>query len=715
MVESSFAQEARQYLTIVHKRRAIILTCLAVSLLVAVLYNYTSRPLYQATVQILIDRAAPRVLPGKEMVDPGIQDYQTEYELLRGRRLAEKVVAKLELQKTAELMTGPLMSPWERFSRRFLGKQPPVAVDSGGMPLSPAAAALRSRITIEPLPGGRLVNVRVTAYAPATAAQIANAVAETYIQQSLDFRFTASSQATDWLDDRLADQKKKVEDAEKAVLSYRERHGLTDAGETPSDFSALEAAVTQARMERIARESVVTQARALPPSQTAGLPGMAAIPAVQDARVRVTQLESEQARLAETLGERHPDMVRARHDLEAARERLETELRNAVRTLESDAQAARAKEASLEQDLDKARREGLEAGRKTIEYEALSREVETNKQLFQTLMSRAKETGLESELRATNVKVVERAEVPRGPFSPNRTRNYQIAFVIGLALGIGLAFLFEHADSSIKTPDELKEAGLPFLGIVPAVESGGVPRPLALKSPEGAVAEAYKVLRTNLLFSCPGPRGRALIVSSANPGEGKTTTAANLASSLALNGAKVLVVDADLRRPTLHQHFNLSRMPGLSDLIVGRKQPSEVVQTTRYKGLYVLPCGYATPNPAELLGSATMKDLVVALKKLWDWVLIDTPPMLAMADTPTLCPLADGVVLVVAAESTSRASLQRSIDQIAAVGGKVTGAVLNRVDLKRNSYYYSHYYGEYYRSYYSEGSTRAAAGPRPVR
>jgi capsular exopolysaccharide synthesis family protein len=247
------------------------------------------------------------------------------------------------------------------------------------------------------------------------------------------------------------------------------------------------------------------------------------------------------------------------------------------------------------------------------------------------------------------------------------------------------------------------------------VTPGTIARPVALKNPEGAVAEAYRVLRTNLLFTCPGTGGRILVMSSANPGEGKTTTAANLASALALNGAKVLVMDADLRRPTLHQHFAISKMPGLSDLIVGRNQPSEVVQTTRYKGLHILPCGYTAPNPAELLGSNAMREIAGALRKMYDWVIIDTPPILAMADTPILCRLADGLVLVMAAESTSRPAVQRSVDSVTAVGGKVIGAVLNKVDLKRNSYYYSHYYGEYYRSYYSETPTRAAAGPHPVR
>src|SRR5688572_16007891 len=213
-MEPAFIQDARRYLAVLHKRRAIVVTCLVVSLLFAVIYNYTTRPLYQASTQILIDRATPKVLPTKDLVDPGVQDFQTEYELLRSRTLAEKTIEKLQLQKSAELMTGPLMSPLERFQRKFLGQAPPVNVDADGMPLSPAAAALRSRIRIEPLPGGRLVNVHFNAYDPGLSARVANTLAELYVEQSREFRSSSSTEATGWLAGQMEDQRARVQAAE---------------------------------------------------------------------------------------------------------------------------------------------------------------------------------------------------------------------------------------------------------------------------------------------------------------------------------------------------------------------------------------------------------------------------------------------------------------------------------------------------------------------
>jgi capsular exopolysaccharide synthesis family protein len=236
--------------------------------------------------------------------------------------------------------------------------------------------------------------------------------------------------------------------------------------------------------------------------------------------------------------------------------------------------------------------------------------------------------------------------------------------------------------------------------------------PVAVREPQSAVAEAYRVLRTNLIFSSAETSGRVIVVSSANPGEGKTTTVANLAASLAENGARVLVVEADLRRPAIHQQFGAEKSPGLSDLIVGKCTTAQVVQVTRVPRVWVVPCGYIPPNPAELLGSGNMREIVAGLRRRYDWVLIDAPPILAMADTPVLCPHADGVVLVVWAEVCTRPAVQRAVDQVTRVGGKVVGVVLNKVDLGRNSYYYSQHYGEYYRSYYASrpDQDQAAAG-----
>jgi succinoglycan biosynthesis transport protein ExoP len=731
MTEQTLLQDVRRYLAVFHKRRALIATLATAGLIVAGIYNYTTRPLYQATAQLLIDRETPNVLPAKEVVDlaqASVDYFQTQYQLLRGRTLAERVVEKIGFHKSAELQTGPLMSPIERLQVRFFGKMPKALVDADGVKLSPAVAAFRTRLKVEPQQGMRLVNVRFQAYDPELAKTAVNALAEAYIQQSLEYRFTTSSEATGWLSDRLAEQKQKVDQAEQALQAYREREGLVNVEEKQTlvdqKLAALTAAVVNARTERITKETLFNQMRLLSPAQLESYPAVMGSALVQTLKGQLSELQREQARLSETYGDRHPEMVRVRNQIRSTEEKLRVEGQNVVRSLENDYLTARQQEANLQSSLDAIKREALEINRKSIEFGVLRREVESNQQLYKELTNRTKETSLESELRASNIRINERAE--RGVLvAPRMAHNFALGFVIGLGLGLALTLLFEHLDNTLKTPEDVKQhLGLPFLGVVPDVGarsvSGGGPKPspLILKNPKSAVAEAYRVLRTNLIFSSAESSGRVIVVTSANPGEGKTTTTVNVAASLAQTGARVLAVEADLRRPSMSQHFSVPKTPGLTDLIVGKAEATTAIHSTRYKGLMVLPCGYVPPNPAELLGSARMKDILRALRSHYDWVLIDTPPVLAMADTPVLCPIVDGVIMVVAAESSGRPAVQRAIDQIASVNGKIIGVILNRVDLERNAYYYGQYYGEYYRSYYAEGASRYGpasreAGVRP--
>jgi succinoglycan biosynthesis transport protein ExoP len=726
MSEGVVLQSARGYLAMVHKRRGIVILCLVVAFAVALLYNYVARPIYQATTQILIDHDAPNILPSKEMVvdvmQAGSDYYQTQYQLLRGRMLAQTVVERLGLQKSAELATGPMMTPWERVGR-LLGRPPSAALDSDGMLLSPAVAAFRSRVTVEPVPGSRLTNLRFNAYSPAVAAQAANALAEAYIQQSLDYRSFNSTEATGWLGDRLKEQDLRVQTAEKALQDYREQEGLINfegrQGLVDQKLQTLNGAMLNARTARIGKETLFGQVKNLSAAQLESFPSVKGNSVVFQLQGELADLQKEQATLAETLGDKHPDMLRVRAQVRATEEKLRGETRNVVRAAENDYRTAASQEGNLNASLEGVKQEALGVNRKAIEFGVLKREVESNQQIYKDLLTRNKETSLQSELTTTNIRVMEKAEAPKTPISPQRTRTYELALLIGLGMGMGLVLLFEHLDNTLKTPEDVKEhLGLPFLGMVPDVAAppanggGSKASPVLLENPHSAVADSYRVLRTNLIFSSAGASGRAYVVSSANPGEGKTTTVANLASSLAINGARVLAVDADLRRPTMHHHFGVPKAPGLSDLILGKCRASDAIQTTRYKGLQVLPCGYTPPNPAELLGSASMKKVVDALRTYYDWVLIDTPPILAMADTPVLCPLVDGVVLVIGAEVSGRTHIQRAIDQVSGVGGKVIGVVLNKVDLRRNSYYYSQYYGEYYRGYYAEGAgTHRGAKP----
>jgi succinoglycan biosynthesis transport protein ExoP len=724
--EQAVLQDARQYLAMLHKRRAIILTSLCLCLAIAVLYNYTTRPVYQATTQILIDRDTPNVLPNKElveMVQGGMDYYQTQYQLLKSRTLAERAVERLNLQSHPELATGPMMNPWERL-QRFFGQPPAAVVDPSGMPLPPAAAAFRSRIQVEPVPGSRLVNLHFRAYDPQVAASAVNMLAQLYIEQSLELRFTTSTEATGWLSDRLKEQQAKIDASERALQEYREKEGLVGQESreelVTQKLGTLNGALLEARTDRIAKETLYNQIASMGPSQIESFPLVMSSTQVQALKNDLADLRKVESKLAESLGDKHPDLVAVRTQMRQAEERIRAEMRNVTRAAESEYRTAVARESRLAANLETVKAEAQDSNRKSFEYMAKKRELETNRQLYQDLLTKTKQTGLETELKTTNIRVIEKAEPPRRPVAPQKTRSYQVAVVLGLLIGIGLSLGFEHMDNTFKTPEDVREhIPLPFLGMVPdvALKQQGATMGRSshlVKSPNSAVADAYRVLRTNLIFSSAETTGRVMLVTSANPAEGKTTTLANLAVALAQNGAKVLAVDADLRRPTLNQHFAVLKTPGLTDLIVGKAPASQAIHSTKIEGLQLLPCGYLPPNPAELLGSPMMKQILEALRAHYEWVLIDAPPLLAMADAPVLCPLVDGVVMVIAAESATKPAVIRAIDQVTSVGGKVAGLVLNKVNLERNSYYYSQYYGEYYRSYYaSEARTQKQSTSAP--
>jgi polysaccharide biosynthesis transport protein len=718
MSPPSFVEEAREYLVLLHRRRAQVVACVCAALLVAAFHNATARPLFEATVQIFIDRTPLRVLPSATMADsePGTADYyQTQYELLRGRALAEKVIARLGRESETELRTGPLVSPWARLRQTI---RPPATPVRPPEPMVAAGEAFRSRVTVEPLPGSRLVNVRFRAYDADFAARALNTLADVYLEQSLELELSSSTEASRWLGARLLEQQKKLEDSELALQRFREHERLVDAEPghslTDGELLALNQALLTARTERLSRETLFERVRQVAPSDAGSLPVVIENPVVQGMKARLAELRDEERKLAETLGDRHPDLLSLRERIMALQADLIEETKAIVRSVEAAYETAVQQEARLGEELKASKAASFAQERTALRAAVLQREVESRRALLKELTARAQQTGLESQLRFTNLRIVERALSPRVPVLPRRAFNYQVALLLGLGLGAGLAILMGRIDDTVKTPDDVAHLlGLPFLGMVPAVSSDTAPesgaRLAVAREPQSAVAEAYRVVRTNLIFRSPGKQGRVVVMSSSSPGEGKTTTLANLAVSLAQNGARVLAVDADLRRPTLHVHFGLEPAEGLSEVLASAEPCPLPLRETEVPGLDLLSSGQVPENPADLLGSPALRRLLETERGRYDWILIDAPPILAMADTPILSAVADGLVMVVWSEHSTRPSLKRALEQVRSVGGLLVGVVLNKVDLKRNAYYYGQYYGEYYRRYYAEGEAAALA------
>ena len=432
---------------------------------------------------------------------------------------------------------------------------------------------------------------------------------------------------------------------------------------------------------------------------------------IQQQKGELADLQRQQAQLSDKLGPNHPDMVKLSSAILDGESKTSREIAKVVQAMRNDYQAALAQEKHLTDALEQQKRDALELNRKGIDYGVLQRDAATNRQIFESLMQRTKETGISGELKTSNIRVVDFAEVPRQPVSPNPLRAGLLAVFWGATISICLAFFFEHIDNRLKNPDEIRDVlGLSFLGMVPAVfddrRKGGV----IGGGSSSPFAESFRTIRTNVLFSSTEENGRSLLVTSTGPGEGKTSTAANLAIALAQSGQRVLLIDADMRKPRLHDVFSVGQEPGLSNILVGDAKVSKSVHHTSVELLWFLPAGLNPPNPAELLGSKRFKDFMFSLGQQFDFIVIDSPPVMPVTDPSIIAHMVSGVLYVVGSEMTNSHVARRALEQLDRAGAHVIGAVLNRVDLKHNGYYYSHYYRREYTSYYSADSAESVGG-----
>jgi succinoglycan biosynthesis transport protein ExoP len=570
---------------------------------------------------------------------------------------------------------------------------------------SNAIDAFLGSVTVEPVRASRLVDIKFRSADPSFAARAINALADTYIEQHLEFKFLASQEASDWLGKRLAEQRKAVEDSEMAVQRYRERSDAVSLEERQNivvqKLADLNAAVTRAKTDLIQREALYTQLNlmAADSSALAGFPPILANAYIQQLKTELAQLQAQQAQLGEQLGERHPDMIKVSLAVQSTQAKLKTEIANVVQSLRSEYLAARSQEQSLVAALEAQKQEALDLNRKAIDYGVLQRDAMSNRQMFETLMQRTKEMGISSELRTSNIRVVDKAEVPQTPVSPNKRHDIMMALFSATVLALGLVFLFERLDNRITLPSELPDRlGLALLGLVPAVPlKASHGSPLINNGVPQHFSEAFRAVRTNVLFSSTQQGARTIVVTSAAPSEGKTVVASNLAIALAQTGLSVLLVDADMRRPRIHEVFDQSQQPGLSNVIVGNVDLDQAVRPSEIPGLSLLPAGPNPPNPAELLASTPCRELLERLGKRFDWIVIDSPPVLAVTDAAVLSHVASRALFVIAADMTSRPAVQAAIGQLEAAGAKFLGGVLNRANIQGNRYYYSQYYQREYK------------------
>ncbi|HEV8316947.1 MAG TPA: polysaccharide biosynthesis tyrosine autokinase [Vicinamibacterales bacterium] len=681
--------------------------------------TYSTIPLYRAQARIHIEEEHTAQTDFKDSYltyqDPE-PFYQTQYRILQGRDLARRAVRRLNLASVPEFNgSGPrptrltmiVETVKAKLLAPFRGNVQPVSSDvprENAIDENALVGAFSSRVQVLPVRGSRLVDVTFTTADPEFAARAVNVIAEEYVQQNLEFRLQNTEKTLQWLTQEVAKQQQIVQASERVLAEYREHQNALSLEDRQNIVIArlnqVNDAVTRARTQRVQREAIYNQI-----SQAKDRDALMAIvqnPFVQELKGRLAELQRDRVRLSERYGEKHPEIQKVNSQIADTQRQIEAEIDKNAQAIRSEYEAARTEERTLAADLEAQKAAAMDLNRKSIDYSVLQREAQSNRQVYEALLGREKELRVIGNSRSNNVRLLDRADVPGGPFTPDVNRAWMMAVLFGLGLGIAVAFGIDYLDDTVKTPEDVTwRLKLHFLGLVPKVR--GERHPLLSGPVPHDFGEAFRALRTALVAHNVADHTRVVAITSAQPLEGKTTTAANIALALAIGGARVLLIDGDMRRPSLHKAMHLPNDRGLSDLLTGQARMREVVQRTGDPNLLVITAGRTPGNPSELLASYRMKAFVQQLGMgPFDWVIIDTPPVLAVTDAVILAPIVSGITFVLGAEMTRWRLAERAIEILQAGKPLSISAVLNRVDFDRNRYYYSRYYGHQYKSYYAE-------------
>jgi polysaccharide biosynthesis transport protein len=723
----------REYLRVLIKRKWIVAGTLVLIFGAALVATLRTTPIYDAVGSIAINKPDPMLQnlrdssnSGADYYDP--TDLDTEVRILRSDLLALQVIKQLNLDRMPEFgghgqpssssleLTTDTLDPNSARSNAVLG-------------------GFKGNLKVVLEPNTRIIDIHFRSPNKDLAARVVNTLSNTYIEQNFKTRFESTMQTSDWLSRQLVDLQMKVETSQEKLVHYQKQHQILGIDEkqniTTAKLDELNKELTTSESERMQKESVYRLAESGDPESAAAVAsGAAQGKSSENTSVLLEKLQAQKADLkiqiaqfSTQFGPAYPKLAQLNNQVQEIDAQVQNEMKKVGGRLRGDYLASLQRENMLRAALEVQKQEANKLNESAIEYSLLKRDFETNRTLYEGLLQKLKEAGVTAGLRSNNIRPVDIARTPGSPAEPNIPRNLGFGFVLGLTSGIGLAFLLEGIDNTVRTPEQAQAiSGLPSLGMIPmGSKTAGETNPrglavaaskeavelIAQSRPQSQMAESYRALRTSLLLTSLGAPPKTILITSALPQEGKTTTSINTATVLAQKGTRVLLVDADLRRPSIHKTLGMGPRVGLSNVLTGGTTLQQAtVRSTLLPNLFILPAGTPPPNPAELLASSQMADLLAELREQYDHIVVDTPPTLSVTDAVVLSTRMDAVVLVIRSGQTTKPALRRSRDILAQVNARVAGVLLNAVDLDSPDYYYYYeYQGKYGHRYYDEEMT----------
>jgi len=728
----------RDYIRVIRKRRKLVILFAVITIAVVVLGTMAVTPLYQANINVLIERNYDTSLDAKWFGQPYDPEFmETQFNIIKSRNVIDRVVRKLKLDtdyrhlfiednqqglffKTIttylKTITTMVKSLIKTSIPTRIEAQEKLPIDQVA-PLTDAeiiADIVQANISTQPIKTSNIVEISYLNEHPGLATLIANSIADAYAAEMLEIKMNATNYTIQWMTGKAEEEKKKLEESERALQGYITANGLVTVEDkmaiTPQKLAEFSSEHSKAQTSRTDLENMYNQIQKAHGNMGVleAIPQFASDRGLQNVREKILIAEQQVTELSKKYGEKHPLMMKAVGEVSALKEKKSAEIRRLTDSVRIDYELAQDKERNLQNLLTETKQELLTEKERYIQYDVLKREVETNRTLYNALISKVKEQGATEQTQSVNIWVVKKATAPGSPAKPRPGRNLLLSVILGVFGGIGMAFFVEYLDNTVKSVEDVeRKTGLHVLGVIAQQKKDTNVNTSLRDDARSLLAESYRSIRSQVLLSSAGHPPKCLLVASGMPQEGKTTTAMNLARILSQSENSVLLIDCDMRKPRLHKLFGISNKVGLSNYLTNSGQVAPV-QTAPHEKLDLIPSGPVPPNPAELLASANMRQLIEEMSARYDFIVFDSPPVMSVTDSQILSRLVDGTIIVTKAGGTTWDELCRAVRLFTDVKAHLLGIVLNSVNIKdsTDAYYYQGYYN-YYGNYAEKTEEKA--------